>query len=97
VPQNACGQLQSKASLRARVMSDPGNSICERAMDATHCRLPDVHAGIGTLLGGNETELSTTPAHIGMGPVPMKFGIYVAVISRNLTHGARHSPKRPKQ
>ena len=78
-------------------MSDPDDSLCERAMDKRHCRLPDVHAGIGTLLGGDETELSATPTHICMGPVPMKFGIYVAVVSRNLTHGARHAPKGPKQ
>jgi hypothetical protein len=58
---------------------------------------PDVHAGIDTLLGGNKTELPATPTHVGMGPVPMKLGIYLAVISRNLKHGARHAPKGPKQ
>jgi hypothetical protein len=78
-------------------MSDPGDSLCGRAMETRNCRQPDVHDGIDTLLGGNETELPATPTHVGMGPVPMKLGIYVAVISRNLTHGARHAPKGPKQ
>jgi hypothetical protein len=60
-------------------------------------RKPDVHAGIDTLLGGDKTELPATPTHVGVGPVPMKLGICIAVISRNLTHGARHAPKGPKQ